>query len=62
MDFFFTERIETERFREKSPIRVNLVALSYGRDVWELWWERIFLCVSSHTFDFECATFNALGL
>ena len=62
MDFFFTERIETERFREESPIRVNLVALSYGRDVWELWWEHLFGAVSSHTFDFECATFNPLGL
>ena len=62
MDFFFTERIETERFREESPIWVNLVALSYGRDVWELWWERLFWSVSSHTFDFECATVNALGL
>ena len=62
MDFFFTERTETDRFREKSPIWVNLVALSYGRDVWELWWEHLFWCVSSSGLDYECATFNALGI
>ena len=62
MDFFCTERTETERFREMSLIRVDLVALSYGRDVWELWREHLFGAVSSHTFDLECVTFNALGL
>ena len=62
MDFVFIEQIETERFREKSPIRVDLFAMPYGRDEWELWWEHYLMKVSSQSFDFVCAIFKALGL